>query len=310
MRASDVLADRARIELAVVHGVLADDAIRLEAGGAAVLRAWKLVATSAHAKDAADAPEPALTTTEAVLDAARAHLSEKDIEIIRADLDRLARNPYACLDRAALRRHAGWLHDCLDCLEMRSSEPSVPARRAREWLIRNRRKLAIASAAVVLAIAASLLRYPRPSWRASYFPNVDFSGNPSTQLDTSIDFDWSGRRPRYNLWPSNYSVRWESCLALRDPRPVAFALGSDDGSRLYVDGQLVIDDWGEHGFRDVSTWRTLPAGGHRVRVDYYQGDGPARVRLRISARDGSHESLDRFLAVPRDESGAGPGCAP
>jgi PA14 domain len=50
-----------------------------------------------------------------------------------------------------------------------------------------------------------------------------------------------------------------------------FRLSSDDGSRLYVDDLLVINNDGVHSEISVGTKLKLEAGVHRVRVTYFQG---------------------------------------
>jgi uncharacterized protein (DUF2141 family) len=50
-----------------------------------------------------------------------------------------------------------------------------------------------------------------------------------------------------------------------------FKLTSDDGSKLYIDGELVIVNDGIHPPRTVTKEVYLSKGGHRIGVDYFQG---------------------------------------
>ena len=52
-------------------------------------------------------------------------------------------------------------------------------------------------------------------------------------------------------------------------------LESDDGSRLYLDGKLVIDNDGLHAARSVAVDVPLTPGPHDLRIDYFQGPGTA-----------------------------------
>ncbi|MEM6641212.1 MAG: PA14 domain-containing protein, partial [Pseudomonadota bacterium] len=52
-----------------------------------------------------------------------------------------------------------------------------------------------------------------------------------------------------------------------------FTTNSDDGSRLYVDGQLVVDNDGLHGPRTRSGTVTLSAGAHSLRVEFFERFG-------------------------------------
>jgi alpha-tubulin suppressor-like RCC1 family protein len=59
-----------------------------------------------------------------------------------------------------------------------------------------------------------------------------------------------------------------------------FTLGSDDGSRLWIDGELVIDNWGDHWYTEKSFRKTFTSDGyHRFRIDYYESWLDARVRF-------------------------------
>ncbi len=58
-----------------------------------------------------------------------------------------------------------------------------------------------------------------------------------------------------------------------------FTAGSDDGARLSIDGVLVLDWWDDHAYSTRSVTRTLPAGSHTIRMEYYENGGQARATL-------------------------------
>jgi len=60
---------------------------------------------------------------------------------------------------------------------------------------------------------------------------------------------------------------------------VMFFLNSDDGSRLYVDGEVVIFNDGLHGARTLSTKLNLSSGWHAIRLDYFEKTGSAILDL-------------------------------
>ena len=57
---------------------------------------------------------------------------------------------------------------------------------------------------------------------------------------------------------------------------------SDDGIRVFVDDQLVLEDWSVHESRVREV--PLSAGKHDLRVEYFQGDGWAELRVEIVKR--------------------------
>lgn len=59
-----------------------------------------------------------------------------------------------------------------------------------------------------------------------------------------------------------------------------FALLSDDGSWLKIDGQMVVDNDGEHSPRELIGQRALKAGMHPINVHYFDHNG-GQLRLRV-----------------------------
>ena len=56
-----------------------------------------------------------------------------------------------------------------------------------------------------------------------------------------------------------------------------FSTTSDDGSRITVDGNVVIDNWGQHGYRRREHIVDLDEGWHNILAEHFQGGGPANV---------------------------------
>jgi len=59
--------------------------------------------------------------------------------------------------------------------------------------------------------------------------------------------------------------------------PVTFTIGSDDGSRLYIDGEQKIDNWGSHAYLTRSIIVNLSQGFHTLTLWYYEVGSTARV---------------------------------
>ena len=147
-------------------------------------------------------------------------------------------------------------------------------------------------------------------WRAEYFKNRTLSGYPHFRTHhRSMDFNW-GRSAPLEAWvEDHFSIRWETCLRVEKLARITFRLASDDGSRLYIDDERIIDNWGEHGF-DLVASRTvvLNPGTHRVRVDYFEGTGSARIRLTTNTQlPDSMEWLPLPAGTDGKEAGS-PGC--
>ncbi len=115
-----------------------------------------------------------------------------------------------------------------------------------------------------------------------YFGNPDFKGEPLfTRVDPKIDFEYTNNTsPDLRLQPTDYSIRWTGKLAPPRTQKYFLAITSDDGSRLYLDGKMVVDNWGAHGMAQKSCALNLEAGReYDVRIDYYQEGGDAGMRF-------------------------------
>ena len=104
-------------------------------------------------------------------------------------------------------------------------------------------------------------------------------------------------------------MRWHG----RDPLPrrtatYTFFTKSDDGSQLFVDGKLVVDNGGLHAMRERQGQLKLTAGDHDLRVDFIQGEGEAGC-IMSWAFDGREKEIvpaDVFFHRPRAAQASGP----
>jgi hypothetical protein len=72
------------------------------------------------------------------------------------------------------------------------------------------------------------------------------------------------------------SVRWDGTFPF-DAGRYRFITTTDDGVRLYVDGQLIIDAW--RPMRGTRTgYATLTQGNHAIRVEYFERSQAAMAR--------------------------------
>jgi Ca2+-binding RTX toxin-like protein len=77
----------------------------------------------------------------------------------------------------------------------------------------------------------------------------------------------------------NYAADYTANLSIAAAGTYAFSLNSDDGSALYIDGALVVNDDGAHGAVTVTNQATLTAGTHTVEVRFFQAGGGQTLTL-------------------------------
>jgi hypothetical protein len=121
---------------------------------------------------------------------------------------------------------------------------------------------------------------PHQSFRGEYYDNISLSGSPAfTRDEASIDFDWGQGSPGAGLGADLFSVRWVGRWTFAQPGRYRFYTLADDGVRLWVDGQLVIDDWHDHPATHRSADVALSAGPHDIKMEYYEVTGLALAKL-------------------------------
>lgn len=110
-----------------------------------------------------------------------------------------------------------------------------------------------------------------------------FTGNTLTGVSPQIDYNFAGNPPNppFNTTQATaYSVRWTGYVKVDTAGSYTFSTVSDDGVRLRLDGNTVIDDFTDHAATtDTSGPQILAAGYHPVTLEYYQNRGVARIRL-------------------------------
>jgi beta-glucosidase len=118
-----------------------------------------------------------------------------------------------------------------------------------------------------------------PGLKAEFFDNPSLSGPPIlTRVDAHIDFDWPTGRPLPQLSSDRFSVRWVGMIRASDSGPHAFRARSDDGIRVFLNNELIIDDWQDHAPRTVTALHPLQAGKtYSLRIDYHNRGGGAAL---------------------------------
>jgi len=114
-----------------------------------------------------------------------------------------------------------------------------------------------------------------------YYTNMALEGIPARKrYDDTIDFDWGAGSPFAGFPADRFSARWKGWL--RVPESGTYLLGtlSDDGVRVYLDGELIIDNWTDHAATLDQQERYLEAGrDYALEVQYYENGGDALIRF-------------------------------
>ncbi len=116
------------------------------------------------------------------------------------------------------------------------------------------------------------------SWVGQYFNNT-FLAPPAAMLrqDPAVNFSWGNAAPSPSAGETGFSARWSRIMAFSEG-VYPFAVEAVGGVRLWIDGQLLIDDWDASNIlirrqQELS----VTAGLHRIEVEYVNRDGFARA---------------------------------
>lgn len=134
-------------------------------------------------------------------------------------------------------------------------------------------------------------------FRAGYFGNRNLSGTPSVvRCEPSIWFDWGNWSPGLGLPGDNFSVRWRSQTMFPTSSNYTFQVTVDDGVRIYVDDNLILNEWHDAASATYTVNPFITAGAHTVTVEYYESGGGAVIRLSLPGN--LHYSSAQVVRVP------------
>ncbi|MBN1269097.1 MAG: glycoside hydrolase family 3 C-terminal domain-containing protein, partial [Kiritimatiellae bacterium] len=136
--------------------------------------------------------------------------------------------------------------------------------------------------------------------RGEYFSNRELEGEPVvTRLDRNVAFRWGDESPDPRVPADKFSARWTGKLV--PPKSGTYRLGmsSDDGIRLYVDDELLVDHWVDHGPTIMLNDIALEAGReYDLRIEFHESAGGATAELGWALPDDG--VLEQAVELARD----------
>lgn len=116
--------------------------------------------------------------------------------------------------------------------------------------------------------------------RGEYFDNANLTNLKLTRTDNTINFNWGTGSPSTAIAPNTFSVRWTGQVQTPTSGTYTFFTQADDGIRLWVNGQQIINNWTNRSVTENSGTIALTAGqNYDIRVEYYDNTGAAVSRL-------------------------------
>ncbi len=117
-----------------------------------------------------------------------------------------------------------------------------------------------------------------------YYDELFFTGTQVLRTDTTINFSWAAGIPVGGIAADTFSVRWAGQIQPLYSGSYTFYTTSDDGIRLWINGQRVVDNWTVHSSTVNQGTITLSAGQkYSIRLEYFENGGDALAKLEWSS---------------------------
>jgi GH43 family beta-xylosidase len=133
---------------------------------------------------------------------------------------------------------------------------------------------------------------PLPGFRAEYFSLYRIP--LLSRVEAVIDHVWDGEtaEPGPGIGEDRFSARYTATLNVPEAGTYTFATQADDGVRLWIGGELVIDDWRAHSAERHEGDIELSQGEVPLELEYFEAKLAAELSLYWTAPGGSEELLD------------------
>jgi len=130
-----------------------------------------------------------------------------------------------------------------------------------------------ASQASGSGLTASIWKWPGKEW-PGWTDEEDYGPPTKTKTDPQVNY-----KATEDAWPGfgdikdKYTVKWEGFLTIKKGGKYRFYLTSDDGSMLWINDEVVVDNGGWHWMKRRTGRVALKPGKHKVRLEMFEDGG-------------------------------------
>ena len=138
--------------------------------------------------------------------------------------------------------------------------------------------------------------------KGEYFNNEQLTGDPAlVRTDKTVAFKWGDDSYISGGPVDHFSIRWTGYFIPKTTDDYKFYTSADDGVRLYIDGEPVIDDWKRHAETLDSFGKRLEAGKpYQIKLEYFEATGGATASFGVAAASESIGKETKALAAKAD----------
>jgi len=118
-----------------------------------------------------------------------------------------------------------------------------------------------------------------PGLLGTVYSNANFHGRKKdTVVDEKIQFIFNSEEEK--TYKAPFSILWEGLIKIPKNGDYTFSSSSDDGSFVYIDNRMIVDNGGEHGIEYKAKQIYLAKGYHKIKVKYFDVGGGAIMELK------------------------------
>lgn len=120
-----------------------------------------------------------------------------------------------------------------------------------------------------------------PGLKAVFFNNRHLGWPPvAHRTDAKVDFDFGILSPAFAVNAQRYSIRWRGYFKVDRSGTYVFGTENDDGVRVYLDDELILDDWNVHAPKQNFVEKKLKKDHvYAIRIEYFNDHGGGVIRV-------------------------------
>jgi hypothetical protein len=134
-----------------------------------------------------------------------------------------------------------------------------------------------------------------------YFGTRNLSDLKATRVDHQVTFDWGGGIPHPALGVNDFSVCWSGTVTPQYSDVYDFLVRTDDGVLLWVNGELLVNEWNDHGSTTYTGTTSTPlvAGqAYDIRMVFYEKGGDAVAWLGWESANQPRKGIYEMYLTP------------
>ena len=134
---------------------------------------------------------------------------------------------------------------------------------------------------------------------AKYYNGMNFESLRYSTVDSTINFNWGTAAPYAKTNVDQFSVRWEGKIQPRFSGNYTFFINSDNGRRLWINNQLIIDKWlSDYGVEYSGSISLSANQKYSIKLEYFEDAGGASCILEWKSNMQNREVVPKSQLFP------------